>query len=68
MMTIRTTPGEKQGGNHFYISSPAQANLKGSTQSPTLQNDTSKIKGNIINKEKQHEDLGSNKPILENVW
>lgn len=67
-MTIHTRQGEKQGGNHFYISSPAQVNLKGSTQSPTLQNDTSKIKGHVINKGEQPEDLGSNKPILENAW
>lgn len=39
-------------------------NLKGSNQSSTLQNYTSKIKGNIINKWQQHEDLSSNNPVL----
>lgn len=44
-----------------------QVNLNGSKQSPTLQNDTSKIKKNIINKEEQHEGLSSNNPTLENT-
>lgn len=48
----------------FYIFAAEGLNLNGSNQSPTLQNETSKIKGNIINKWQQHEDLSSNNPIL----